>query len=497
MNLANKLIQNCDKSPNKICLVQKNDKITYSDLYKKVANFKIYLESQKIKKGDKVLVLMPMSIELYVSLISIWSIGAIPCFMDAGFIKSGMKNNEFDDINAVIGITKYILYSNINKNLKKLKTKINVNIQNKLKVNQKLDIEELENNYPAILTYTSGTTGKPKIASRTHEFLQIQGNILENILNYEKDDVELSSIPIFTLSNINTGITTVITEGNFSNLGKSDPIKIVNQILTKDINRIMCAPGLLDVICNYCMKNNISIDNVKKIFTGGSAVFLDFIDRLKIVFPNAKITTLYGSTEAEPIAELNIDDMSREDIELVKGGKGILAGKIVGVENCLTINYEIKEIGEISSKEFENLQTKGVGEIVVSGKNVLSGYVNGEGDKENKFSVDGVKFHRTGDLGYIDEQNRLWLRGRIKQPFFNIEACLHGKLKIGKTAIFENDGKIVLVLEEKDDILESEIRKAVDFTAIDDVKWIKKIPVDKRHSTKVDYKELKRILKIE
>ena len=93
MNLANQLVINYNNRPNKICLIQNNKKITYDDLYKKVSNFKKYIEQKKIKKGDKVLVLTPMSIDLYVTLLSVWAIGATVCFMDAGFIKNGMKKN--------------------------------------------------------------------------------------------------------------------------------------------------------------------------------------------------------------------------------------------------------------------------------------------------------------------------------------------------------------------------------------------------------------------
>ena len=46
-------------------------------------------------------------------------------------------------------------------------------------------------------------------------------------------------------------------------------------------------------------------------------------------------------------------------------------------------------------------------------------------------------------------------------------------------------------------IREEEIRKAITFEKIDEIKYINKIPVDKRHSTKVDYKELKKILNVE
>ena len=117
-NLAEKLIHNYENNSDKVCLVQANEKLNYKELYEKVCGFKKVLIKNGITKGSKVLVLVPMSIELYVTLISLWTIGATPCFMDAGFIKSGMKNNEFDDIEAVVGIKKYLLYSVINKNLR-------------------------------------------------------------------------------------------------------------------------------------------------------------------------------------------------------------------------------------------------------------------------------------------------------------------------------------------------------------------------------------------
>lgn len=490
-NLSSKLVENYKNMPGKICLIQKNKKVTYRELYERVSNFKKYLEANGIKKGQKILILVPMSIELYVSLLAVWAIGAIPCFMDAGFIKSGIYKNDFDDINAIIGITKYIMYSNINKNLRKLKVKINVNKTEK-KLYDKLEISEIEEDYPAILTYTSGTTGKPKIAERTHKFLKYQSEILEKTINYENTDIEISSVPIFALSNINVGITTVITDGKFSNLGKSNPKKIVEQIIEEKVNRIMAAPGLLNVIIDYCIQKDIKLVQVKKVFSGGGAIFVDFIQKLKDIFPNAEIITIYGSTEAEPISELNIAEITEEDINKIKNGYGVLAGNIVGVEDCKTIRTGIKEIGKLTLEEFINLEQE-VGEIVVSGKNVLKGYVNGIGDKENKFSVDGKIYHRTGDLGVFDEYGRLWLRGRISEPYFDIESALHARFKLDKTAVFKNNEKIILVLENKK-VKEQDIRSEITFKKIDEIKYVKRIPVDKRHNTKVDYKELKKLL---
>ena len=496
MNLANKLVEKYNKMPNKICMIQNDRKITFKDLYFKVVNFKTYLEEQKgIKKGQKILILIPMSIELYISLFALWSLGAIPCFMDAGFIKNGMKKNEFDDITGIIGISKYLLYANVNSNLRKLKTKVNVKKIEKCKTASSLDVIDLENDFSAIYTYTSGTTGKPKIASRTHEFLNIQGEILYNNIDYKENDIELSTMPIFTLSNINAGITTVIADGKFTNLGKSNPKKLIEQIDKNKITRIMAAPGLLNLITNYCIENNIKLTNINEIMTGGGAVFLDLINKLKQVFPNSKIVTAYGSTEAEPIAKLDVTNLPKEYIDKIKNGFGIPAGKIIGVDDCKTIVTDKKEIGNISKDDFQKIQTKGVGEIVVSGRNVLGEYVNGIGDAENKFSVDGIKYHRTGDMGILDKNGELWLRGRTKEPYFNIEAALHAFFNINKTAVFNQNEKIILVLEKECNISEKDIKEKITFTKIDEIKFVNQIPTDKRHSSKVDYNELKKLLK--
>ena len=184
MNLADNLLKNYNEKPNKICLIQNDRKITYKELYMEVSKFKKYLEEKGVTKNSKILILVPMSIDLYITLLSLWSIGATCCFMDAGFIKSGIIKNEFLEIDGIIGISKYLLYANINKNLNGLSIKINTNVIKNLTLKKELKVEKLESETPAILTYTSGTTGIPKIAARTHEFLQNQGKAATKCMGY-------------------------------------------------------------------------------------------------------------------------------------------------------------------------------------------------------------------------------------------------------------------------------------------------------------------------
>ena len=87
-NLAEKLIENYERYSERIILIQDDRQLSYGDLYLRTIMFKNYLKQKGISKGSKVLLLQEMSIELYVSLLALWAIGAVPCFMDAGFIRS-------------------------------------------------------------------------------------------------------------------------------------------------------------------------------------------------------------------------------------------------------------------------------------------------------------------------------------------------------------------------------------------------------------------------
>ena len=149
----------------------------------------------------------------------------------------------------------------------------------------------------------------------------------------------------------------IIADMNYSNLEKTNGSKLIDQIQNNSINRIMCSPGLINIIVEYCIKNNIEIPYKTKIYTGGGAVYLDLIDNIKKVFKKCSINTIYGSSEAEPIAMLNIDDMSEEDIKDTINGKGILAGKIIGVSNCKTIETNKEIIGQITKEEYELNET--------------------------------------------------------------------------------------------------------------------------------------------
>jgi acyl-CoA synthetase (AMP-forming)/AMP-acid ligase II len=196
----------------------------------------------------------------------------------------------------------------------------------------------------------------------------------------------------------------------------------------------------------------------------------------------------------------------------MRRGNGLLAGKPIP-EICLRIIQDQwgTALGSLDAGKFDAMQapSEQIGEIVVAGDHVLKGYLRGRGNEETKFSVTGEVWHRTGDAGKFDATGRLWLMGRCAARIddargqlypFAVECVANDQAGVRRAAFLEHGGARLLAIEPNDmcDInVERDLRSDLAWASIDRIIRIKKLPVDKRHNAKIDYPELRRLLKCE
>ena len=162
----------------------------------------------------------------------------------------------------------------------------------------------------------------------------------------------------------------------------------------------------------------------------------------------------------------------------------------------------------LSRTEFETLclDPGEIGEIVVRGQHVLESYLDGEGDRDNKYRVDGQAWHRTGDAGSLDREGRLWLAGRclariadrrgICYPL-GIEAAAMQLPAVRRVALVARDDERLLVVacrRPQRDVVVASLRDLLDEASIDRLRFVDEIPVDRRHNGKVDYRRLQILL---
>ena len=479
------------------------NKITFTQIDTKSDEICRYLIQKGFQKGNKIVVFVPIGIEFYLILTAIFKMGLQAVFIDpyAG-IEHINKCCEMISPDGIIGSGKTLLKGFFLKGIRKIGKKINyikmmehsekLSIYEKNKNQKKIQNEKIDGNTPALISFTSGSTGFPKIIMRTHEFLLGQHNVLEKNLKFEKETAVYSSFPIFLLSHMATGTTTFIPDLNWRKPVESNFRNIVKQITENNIQNIILPPAIFENIVKFCKDEKIMLENVQKVYTGGAPVFYSLMKKIKDVFTNAKIIALYGASEAEPISVLNFEDITEEDIENMKNGDGLLAGKIVN-----EIELKIEELEKTPEK---NKISENKGEILVRGENVVDGYLNIEKNSDENW-------HRTGDMGYINKKGQLILLGRVKGRIqieeniyypFTVETAFSFCKNVKKSVLTSKNIKLYLIVERNPEFKgnlseDSEIKELKEKFGI--FKIIEtEIPMDKRHNSKTDYKKLEEIV---
>ena len=493
MNLIKQLEQRSQEHPERIALIDVAGELSYGELYAEVCHGSEFLRQQGFKLGDCILIVEPINIGLYIRLLSIFHAGMTAIIIDPSTKKSALRSSlQLSVPDGFIGSAKAHLLRVTIPEIRKIKRCINtsgfVPLSKRWKSNKKekrvTEPSAVGLDHPALITFTSGSTGMPKAACRSHGFLLAQHEALAESLDFKAGEVDLITLPIFAIANLASGMTSVIADTDLRYPAQADPVKINAQCREHKVTRCAASPAFFRKL----FEDGI-FPLFRTIYTGGAPVFPHLIDAIQSKYPDLNIVTVYGSTEAEPISHIAWDEVSEADHVAMKRGEGLLVGTAVSATDLM-----------ICESDFSDT----IGEIAVAGDHVLKGYLHGKGDAETKFQKDGEIWHRTGDMGYLDKENRLWLMGRTSAVFkvgdrvvypFSIEcAVLHHHL-VERCAVVEHGGKFLLCLELNGQGQGLEQVKA-DFAEYEylEIIQLETVPMDKRHNAKVDYPELEKIL---
>ena len=302
----------------------------------------------------------------------------------------------------------------------------------------------------ASIIYTSGTTGLPKGVVLTHK--NYVSNILgirQNLNNFDKlfsnNEKSISFLPWAHCYGqtcelhgmISLGGTIKISEGikELPNEIQTEKPTVLYSVPTlynsiySNIQKEISKKNLVKNIFNYGLRNSKKIKekiskeekisfyenlieniydkyiyqkirnklggNLKISFVGGAATPKDVIEFFENI--NINIVEGYGMSETSPMITLGCNEYP--DRKLGSVGKPIQDVDVKIIENDAEVS------------------TDKVGEIYVNGPNVMKSYKN-EKDNENNFkNINNKIYFRTGDTGYLDNQNRLFLVGREKEIY--------------------------------------------------------------------------------
>jgi acyl-CoA synthetase (AMP-forming)/AMP-acid ligase II len=433
-NIANTLDTVAGRTPERTGLIAPTGgeyrKWTFSELNRITDGLAHRLTAAGISRGDRVVLMVKPSVEFICLTFALFKTGAVVVLIDPGM---GYKNllKCIGQIQPVgfIGIPKAHIFKTVfPKPFSTVKTSKCVGFSGGL-FGRSLDagsvLADLSGSAfkkyhgghtakddPAAVLFTTGSTGPPKGVRYDHSVFFAQLQHIRDYFGITTHDIDQPAFPLFGLFSTALGACAVIPDMNPSKPARVDPAKFIRSILDHGVTYSFGSPAIWRVVSRHCGEQKISLPSLKKVLMAGAPVPGDLIESTRAILPpDAEIFTPYGATESLPVSAITASEILAETWEKTRQGQGTCVGKPLPGNEIRIIPISDQPMGRW--REDAVLPVGRTGEIVVKGPVVTRCYENNEPETRLAKIEDNNGFwHRMGDVGYLDEQNRLWFCGR-------------------------------------------------------------------------------------
>ena len=511
-------------------------KVSYDNMFKKIEMTARALKAVGVEHGDIVSVCLPNIPEAVYLLYAINSIGAVANMLDVrcgvptlekGIVDAHSKvlfyldsitekfekvkeNTTIETVVAVSPIDSFnrILKFFIRRKEKELRQNI---LKDFFTWKQFIDkgkeysgsIEStFEGNEDAVIAYTGGTTGEPKGVIGTNRNLNAVAEMSLSVgFNQKQNDRTLCMAPLWTYYGICNSLNSTLIHGLGAILiPKFGPNDLADLILKYKPNHVITVPSSLNIFFEEKYKDK-DFSFLRSLIVGADkmdeSLEREINEFLKKHGSTIRVSKGYGMTEvmaAAAYSRLNANELGS-----------------VGIPYPLNIISAFKETDE----GFEECKIGEQGEIAINGPTIMSSYF-GKYKTENgdilKKHLDDIMWAHTGDIGYIGEDGRVYIVGRLKRMFVKagfkvfpatIEHCIMANEEVAVAAVvpskeessgFITKAFIVLKNNNADKIqIQSEIERNVannlyDYEIPDIYEFIDSMPLT--GMGKIDYRVL-------
>ncbi|MEN8203281.1 MAG: fatty acid CoA ligase family protein, partial [Bacteroidota bacterium] len=472
--------------------------------------------------GTRTIVLISPGLDLFAVSYALFRIGAIPVMIDPGMgTRRMVKALESVQAEAFVGIPRSQLLRFLFAGaFKSIRTWISTgacwsgraySLRRMPYAGVRPEAVPVNRNAAAALFFTSGSTGAPKGVIYTSGMLEAQIGYLKNSFRYNPDEVDLCTFPLIGLLLICMGISIVLADMDMTHPSNLNPRRILKNISDYQCTHMFCSPMVLKRLADYGKEQKDCLGSMKRIMTAGAPVLPSVLKEfVALLSEDAEIHTPYGATEALPLTDISHIELMDLDGDSENFMKGTCVGyPLEGIEMKI---MPVSEHPVASMNKVTFLKENEVGEIVIRGPNVSEAYwMNEKANGLAKiYDVDTRNtWHRTGDLGRIDPEGRLWFYGRKShrvisggKVYFTIpvEAVFNRHPAVSRSALVgvrkqDRDDKIPVICIE---LVENKKRKIYLYEElrsmasenemtgdIDKFLFHRKFPVDPRHNAKI------------
>jgi long-chain acyl-CoA synthetase len=470
---------------------------TYSDVAKQIARIHILFDEVGLQKGDKVALIGKNSSHWGMAFLATVTYGAVivpilPDFLpkdvhritnhsDARFLFASspilktLDLEEMPDLEGVFSLKDFNLILSRNQIVSEVDEAIEEYCKKKYKGDfnsNTFKLPKVPNNSLAEINYTSGTTGNSKGVMLLHNSLATNVRFAINNMPLIPGDSIVSFLPMAHAYGLAFEFLFPFSIGCHINfLTRTPTPQIITEAFQKIKPRlILSVPLVIEKIYKKRIMPKIEVNPIKTL--------------LKIPFINKVIQkkVLEGVKEGfgGNFVEIIIGGAAlSEEIEKLFKKIGVPFTIGYGMTECGPLvayaNWKESRIGscgkavdtlevKINSKD----QTKDVGEILVRGENVMVGYYKNEEATSEAIDKDG--WLHTGDLGLIDKDGFIYIKGRSKSMILGasgqniypeeIESIINNRSFVGSSVVKLQDNKLIaMVFPDPDRVKESGITR--------------------------------------
>lgn len=422
-----KIYENSDLN----ALYYENKSVSFDNLLINIRKLMNYFKSKGIKKDDVVTIVLPNIPSSIYTFYALNALGVIqniihPLTSFENIIETCKNTNSKGVV--LLATNYYVNKENVDKldlkfffvnpmydnslflrnmfniKYKKIKENDHIYLLDKFrKCKECFDFISKDEKETSIYLHSGGTTGVPKIICLSDYTLNNLVDKIDNIVTISiKGKSMLAVLPIFHGFGLGMGVHGPLSKGASSALMmKFDVNKTIKWINQNKINLMIGVPTLYQKLLRN--KNFIKsrLDNLEQCFIGGDNVPISLINDFNKVMKNNNSRCLllegYGLTETITVCSVN----TIKDFKVGSIGKPLK-------------DIEIKILDE----SLNEVNINEIGELYIKGNTLMNGYyLDKVASDETIVNIDDELYIKSGDLGYIDDEGYIFLKGRKKRMF--------------------------------------------------------------------------------
>ncbi|KAL0464018.1 UNVERIFIED_CONTAM: 4-coumarate--CoA ligase 1 [Sesamum latifolium] len=407
--------QNISQFSTRPCLINgaTEDVYTYEEVELVSRRVAAGLSKVGVRKGDTIMILLPNSPEFVFAFLGASYIGAVsttanPFFTPAEIAKQAKASNAKLIITQACYVEKVRDYAQEN-GVKVVCVDTPPESSGCLEFSQlssadekEMPVVEIKPEDTVALPYSSGTTGLPKGVMLTHKGLVT--DVAQHVdgenpnLYIHSEDVVLCLLPLFHIYSLSVLLCGLRFGAAILIMQKFDIVPLLELIQKYKVTIGPFVPPIVLEIAKSPVVDKYDLSSVRTVMSGAAPLGKELEDAVRIKFPNAKLGQGYGMTEAGPVLAMCLA-FAKEPFEIKSGACGTVVR-----------NAEMKILDVETGASLPRNQP---GEICIRGDQIMKGYLN---DPEaTKRTIDKEGWLHTGDIGFIDDDDELFIVDRLKE----------------------------------------------------------------------------------